>query len=433
MQFVQSQNHAIKSELQLLLCPMLCHLYIELLKGKDSQPAIEFLRRFAHIVAPVDNLETPLANKINGSASVAMSFNSIENDIIGGGGAASSAGGSSSAATTNGTNITPSATTQITFLREPENDHTTHGYFKNLVQLMSTCLRIDELDSMDITRNFRYGKYETELSLQTLYAVKHFLIKNGHVIILHILQTWFLFEIIDGLDGPIDDDEAIYGADSDSDLTDLIDMDLNSTKHRLDNDVKHLTTQQQQFKRPSSTFAKPAALSIPINITSNGNNRTSSTLNDDGKKSETSQKRNNVRQSVVKLTNRTEEPFRVLKVVNSDNRLACGDIDPAECHLVCGFADSTVKLWQLNHSTIGGRKPFARFSTRTCEWSLTNYEIDSSDDDNNDDCDEYDDNDKKYGTKFGTTTQRKRPTYMDHTVEKRDERSLREWCHENVL
>lgn len=470
MQFVQSQNHAIKMELQLLLCPMLCHLYIQLLKGKDSQPAIEFLRKFAHIVAPIDNLETPLANKINGSASAAISMNSLDNNDIGASSSSSSSNSNSNASgniTFGGTNgcsiITPTATTQITFLREPENEHTTHGYFKHLVQLMSTCLRIEELDSMEMTRNFRYAKYETELSLQTLFALKHFLIKNGHVIILHILQTWFLFEIIDGIDGGLcDDDESIYGADSDSDLNDIIDMDLNSTKYRSDNvttttttttpTTSTTTTQNQHFKRPSSssssssTFVKPAAplsSSSSTFLSNNGNsrssssssssNRTSCGLPDDTKiKQENNHKWNNVRRTVVKLTNRTEQPIRVLKVVNSENRLACGDIDSAECHLACGFSDSTVKLWQLNHSTIGGRKPFARFSTRTCEWNLTNYEIDSSDDDNvDDDCDD-DEMDSKNFT-YGSTRYRKRPTYTDHTTEKRDERSLREWCHENVL
>lgn len=407
MQFVQSQNHAIKSELQLLLCPILCHLYIELLKGKDSHPAIEFLKRFAHIVAPVDNLETPLASKINGSAVSSVATHSSDNDTA-------AAGGSS--AGTNG--VTPSATTQITFLREPENEHTTHGYFKNLVQLMSTCLRIDELDSMEQTRTFRYGKYETELSLQALYALKHFLIKNGHVIILHVLQTWFLFDIIDGFEGPVDEDEALYGADSDTELTDMIDLDLNASKPRVNSELNvNAHNQQALFKRPP-TFAKPAAVAP-------ASNRSRTNVAADIKQEE-NPKWNHVRRAVLKLSNRSEEPIRVLKVVNSDNRLSCGDVDPSECHLVCGFGDSTVKLWQLNHSTIGGRKPFARFATRTCEWSLTNYDVDSSDDDDDDD-------DAGGGGASAKRQGGSRATYSDHTTETRDERSLRQWCHENVL
>lgn len=62
------------------------------------------------------------------------------------------------------------------------------------------------------------------------------------------------------------------------------------------------------------------------------------------------------------------------------SRLSTGIIDPSECHLACGFEDSTIQLWQLNRSTIGGRKPYASYSKRCCQWSLENSTETSSDD-----------------------------------------------------
>lgn len=165
-QFVQSQPLPHKNELEVILRPLLCHLYIELLKGKDSSVALEFLKKFADgVIGPVESIANPLPNKINGSS-----------------------------------------LTQITFFNETDNENSTQQYFKELVQLMSQCSRIEDLDHMELTRNFRYSKYEIELSLQSLFALKHFLVKNGHVLLLHVLQTWFWFDVTDARDS---DDEDV--------------------------------------------------------------------------------------------------------------------------------------------------------------------------------------------------------------------------------
>lgn len=126
---------------------------------------MEFLKKFADaVIGPVESVANPLPNKINGSA-----------------------------------------LTQITFFHETDNENSTQQYFKELVQLMSQCLRIEDLDHMELTRNFRYSKYEIELSLQSLFALKHFLVKNGHVLLLHVLQTWFWFDVTDARDSDDDD------------------------------------------------------------------------------------------------------------------------------------------------------------------------------------------------------------------------------------
>lgn len=186
--FVQSQSAPIKTELQAIVNPLLCYLYIELLKGKDNQPAVDFLKKFAHLVGPVDSLTSNLANKVNGKNVPVVSED----------GAATP------------TTI-PSSSTQITFLHEAENEPTNpQEYFKELVQALSTCLRLDELDAMDITRNFRYAKHELELSLKSIYALKHFLIRNGHVMVLHILQTWFAIDLSDTKNAePVGDNDLL--------------------------------------------------------------------------------------------------------------------------------------------------------------------------------------------------------------------------------
>lgn len=87
-------------------------------------------------------------------------------------------------------------------------------------------------------------------------------------------------------------------------------------------------------------------------------------------------------------------------------RLSTGAIDPTECHLACGFEDSTIQLWQLNRSSIGGRKPYASYSRRCCQWSLENNTETSSDDE--------DDVDTKYKyTKPGTSKTEQKKEFME--------------------
>lgn len=51
-------------------------------------------------------------------------------------------------------------------------------------------------------------------------------------------------------------------------------------------------------------------------------------------------------------------------------RLAAVDMDPMNCHLAGGFADSTVRVWPITQSIYRGRKPYGSFVRRSCAWSL---------------------------------------------------------------
>lgn len=306
VKFVETQSiPSIKYELEALLWPLVCHIYIEMIKGRDSRPAAEFLRKFAYLFGPIENLSAPVENIVNGSPS---EDEQLQHDIF--------------------VPPTPSATSQITFVRdanyemngvlsdngdanddndngdgeadetvdenvddqvdgvaednvdgiadgnddanddendenndnehenENENEHEieiendnengivddsgensvvfSYGdlvderidYFRELVSSLSLCLRTDELESIEITRKFRNAKYDMVLSLPALYALKHFMAKQGHVVILHILQTWFSFEIHEALRDS-DADETDYDSDAD-DTIEFYDIDEES-------------------------------------------------------------------------------------------------------------------------------------------------------------------------------------------------------------
>lgn len=391
-----------------------------MVKGRDSRPASDFLRKYAYLIGPIDNLYSPVVNKQNGNSTddLEQQRQSLSP-------------------------LLPSSTTQILFsnddksivlsadtlkasnsktITEPNN---TNGFFKELIQSLSLCLRIDEIESFEIARKFRNAKYEMLLSLQSLYAIKHFLAKNGHVIILHILQTWFSLEIREAL---IDSDLDEQDMDDDDDDSDQDNSE--STAHYQDNNgIDYLNMQHSDADysdtddcsvRPTNAHTEIKNLLAKVNLeikTINGLSNSSrnsidmiesKVINDtdtanktdtfsitsspmvDGPSASNQNQRSynvvqnkylqNIRAAVIR-SRRLEPPMRVFNVMNADYRLCAGDIDPNECHLACSFDDATIKLWQLNQSRIRGRKPFSPFSNRLCEWSLENCESSSSDDD----------------------------------------------------
>lgn len=53
--FVQSQNSAVRSDLENLIPPLLCHLHVELLKGKDWVVVGEFLKKYSSLLGLEEN------------------------------------------------------------------------------------------------------------------------------------------------------------------------------------------------------------------------------------------------------------------------------------------------------------------------------------------------------------------------------------------
>jgi transcription initiation factor TFIID subunit 5 len=67
VKFVQCQrNSIVRRELETLLPPIVCHLYIEMLKGREWRPAHDFLRKFSCLVGSVQEISQ---QKVNGSDS----------------------------------------------------------------------------------------------------------------------------------------------------------------------------------------------------------------------------------------------------------------------------------------------------------------------------------------------------------------------------
>lgn len=423
LKFVQSQTiPSVKAELQTLLWPLMCHIYIEMIKGRDSRPASEFLRKYASLVGPVENLYSPIGGETNGQSNENSAQSETEKDIA-------------------GITLTTAPATQILYAKSDtdsgrlkasptmahKNDielnlNDIRDYFMELIQSLSLCLRLDDINSIDIVRNFRSAKYEMVLSLQSLYAMKHFLAESGHVIILHIVQNWFSLDIRGFLyesekDSDEDLDEVSTGdAASGIDDSDSHDVINNGNVENNGTDVTTAPARQcmdaNDFDFRDSSGQMNGAHSEIRNLvtkvaseirTINNMNKSMSKLGGSGEKANRSDSFStplvdtlpaiaqecktfnvvqnkylqNIRAAVMR-TRKLELPMRIFNVMNADHMLTSCDIDVGQCHLACGLDDSTIKLWQLNQSKMRGRKPFGPYSSRFCEWSLENCESGSS-------------------------------------------------------
>lgn len=407
-----------------------------MIKGRDSRPASEFLRKYASLVAPVDNLYSPIGGETNGQSSENSAQSETEKDIA-------------------GITLTTTPATQILYAKTDtdsgrlkasptmahKNDielnlNDIRDYFKELIQSLSLCLRLDDINSIDIVRNFRSAKYEMVLSLQSLYAMKHFLAESGHVIILHIVQNWFSLDIRGFLyesekDSDEDLDEASIGDTSgaggggsssgieDSDSHDVInngnvennggdalaqgqcdanDFDfrdssgqLNGSHSEIRNLVTKVASEIRTINNLNKSISKLGGSSDKASRSDSFSTPLADTLPAIAQECKTfnvvqNKYLQNIRAAVMR-TRKLELPMRIFNVMNADHMLTSCDIDVGQCHLACGLDDSTIKLWQLNQSKMRGRKPFGPYSNRFCEWSLENCESGSSSSSSDDECD----------------------------------------------
>lgn len=241
LQFVRDQPNDIRIELQSFVCPLICHLFVELLKGKDTQPAHDFLRKYAHLVGTLvkrngdclrsdntnanafnNSLPTDRCYIVPGSSSPSISstlhLNGFAETVtnltngIGHDGSGESKPGLTSAP--NMAASIPAAETParhaIVFEADAENACTKQIYFARLVEALSLCERPEDVDDVEVTRLFRYGQHEVRVCWATVLALKQHFIASGHVMVMHMMQTWFAFDITDGGDGSINSETQAH-------------------------------------------------------------------------------------------------------------------------------------------------------------------------------------------------------------------------------
>ncbi|XP_058461685.1 uncharacterized protein LOC131436785 [Malaya genurostris] len=404
--FIKCQPEPVQQELSELINPLLCHLYIEMLKGRDWRPAIEFLRKYASLVGRIEPSSAPpssspliMNQKINGTVedqqATGIPASTIENSAI-------------------------------VFSLPQETVPPKLETFKQLVCKLSQTTRIQDLENEPLTLQFRSCQYEIRLCGDSVIALHRYLGKHGHSLILQILRNWFYFETSDDKDftdyspdpaAPrktkkprlaIPNGLELINGDPSMDV-EQTEPEYDFSEHSNEENVKFLLKNgfNSAFLRYKvselngslegartegrihpymSTMDMlddddeddtggfmPSLEDIPVKseVFQDG---TEQQLQEDisglFRKMTSAERLRKIRECTERL-NQYQDPLCIYQVENVDDRLTSAAIDQHSCHLASGFEDSSIMLWSVNRSTQIGRKPYTTVRDRQCCWNVT--------------------------------------------------------------
>jgi WD40 associated region in TFIID subunit, NTD2 domain len=174
----------VRRELESLLPPIICHLFFEMLKGKEWRPAHDFLRKYSSIVGTPQEIA---AQKFNG-ASFSTSAGPQQIHFI----------ESNAASNVYQHQKHPSSSNhQQPQFTKLNIDETKLAWFQDLISNLSCVRRIEDGKDNKLIVTFRSCKYNAKLAKETLSILNKYLSKHGHVLIIQILHVWFSMEIYD--------------------------------------------------------------------------------------------------------------------------------------------------------------------------------------------------------------------------------------------
>ncbi|CAH0583029.1 unnamed protein product [Chrysodeixis includens] len=157
------KNEKVKNELLGLLCPLLCHLYLEMLRGGHGGPAQMFLKRHSATLPQKDlsyhqPIDGNLPSALYRPNSLEQLFNSLQNGTI-------------------------------------DNETPEKDYMNQILDDIGSIYTLQEVETRPSIAAFRSCKYDISLSQDALNMLKAYLAKHGHVLLIQVLQTWFHIDI----------------------------------------------------------------------------------------------------------------------------------------------------------------------------------------------------------------------------------------------
>lgn len=243
IKFIQCQRSAIvRKELEVLLPPIVCHLFIEMLKGKEWKPAHDFLRKYACLVGSVAEVAQL---RTNGTDPASLMPQPIQFLAI----------QPQSSSLANSTNF-HRASKQPQLTQLPLDD-TKLVMFRELISNLSCLRRLDDAKDNKLISNFRSCKYKTRLANRTLSILNKYLTKHGHVLLIQILHLWFNMDLYELHDPTLDGN---LSSSSSSSLDDCPSNSVNNYYRKSEsrftdpsfcdtheNDIKHRSVEDGDF------------------------------------------------------------------------------------------------------------------------------------------------------------------------------------------
>ncbi|XP_021694087.1 uncharacterized protein LOC5576112 [Aedes aegypti] len=436
--FIKCQSESVRDELSELVNPLLCHLYIEMLKGRDWRPAILFLRKHA-----------TLLGKIEPSAAASSSSPLIMNQKI---------NGTVEEQQASGISVSTVQNSVIVFSPEPvpaSGGAAKLETFKQLIQKLSQITRIQDLENDPQTLRFRSCQYEVRLGSASVAALRRYLSKHGHSLILQILRNWFYFETSDDKDfvdfSPDMGSAKAYkkprltSTSNGLDLLNGLPMEMDALEAAPEPEydfAEHTEAENRKFllrngfsgeyiqfkvrelngaggggldgggismdlddddDEDDSAYLPaleeippPASIKPEVFIDGDPQPQFQDDISGMFRRVTAEERLRKLRECTEKL-NRFQTPLCIYQVENVDDRLTSVAIDEDSCHLASGFEDASVVLWSVNRSTQIGRKPYAGLRERRCSWNVTCCDSSFSEEEEDDDDDEEDEQDQGGG------------------------------------
>uniref|UniRef100_A0A182NSK7 hypoxia-inducible factor-proline dioxygenase n=1 Tax=Anopheles dirus TaxID=7168 RepID=A0A182NSK7_9DIPT len=443
--FIRSQPETIRVELIEIVPPLLCHLYIEMLKGRDWRPAIEFLRKHAPMVGKLE----PTPGPAGSSPLLLLSQQKINGTIDG---SPSEAGAFLPAAT-----VAAVQSSVIVFAAGRTPDSARTDTYKRLIHKLSQIARFQDCESEPLVVQFRSGQTQLRLHSASIDAMSQYLGKYGHSLILQTLRTWFFFDTSDdknfadfhpdvngrpgqaprtsatngqlnggGTPMELDDGAESVGGRSLHDGYDFAEhterenerylllngFNAQYVRHRLveaenglagsDRVIGTITLEDDDEDEYDSCMKDAQA--SQGGVLEQQQQQEEEQLNaaaaaaaaavgvdvgmDGMFPRMSSQERLRRLQESAERLSLYQRPLCVYSLENVGHQLTSLAIDPGCCHVASGFEDSTIMLWSTNRSTQLGRKPYACFRDRQCCWNVTSCDsrFSESDESGDDEC-----------------------------------------------
>ncbi|XP_070494255.1 transcription initiation factor TFIID subunit 5 isoform X1 [Chironomus tepperi] len=366
VKFVQCQrNSTLRKELESLLPPIVCHLYIEMLKGREWRPAHDFLRKFSCLVGNVQEISQ---QKVNGSDPNLLVVPQTIHFLP-----QSSSSQNSSLHQNIYNRITPSTSKhQAPHINQLNLDEQKLLMFRELITNLSYLKRLEDVKDNKLIINFRSCKYKVKISNKTLSVLNKYLSKHSHVLLIQILHLWFNMDLYDLHDEFNDDSSSSSSSSSQSDLLhqqNNYDTNRNSSSKSnidrytdpsycdtLDKDIKFNVNSGLQYEKSALNRCDDNSMDNLYGSSSNSSNI----------------KIKRLRECLHRVDSKYHKPIRIFNINYTDNSLCSASTDKQLCHLAAGFEDSSILLWSINGFENYGHKPFQSFDDRLCQWSINN-------------------------------------------------------------
>lgn len=178
VKFIQCQkNSLVRKELQNLLPPLICHLFVEMLKGKEWKPAHEFLRKYSSLLGTFQEIPPQKVNGTDPSTLTPHQIHFLPH---------------SNNPSSQMRFASTSKQIQIAQLTIEEQKL---SLFREIVTNLSSVRRLEDTKDNKMIINFRSCKYKAQLSRKSLAILNKYLEKHGHVLIIQVFHVWFSWDL----------------------------------------------------------------------------------------------------------------------------------------------------------------------------------------------------------------------------------------------